>query len=587
MIAIVRVALQRPLTFIVMAILVLVTGVLAAFETPVDIFPEIRVPVVAVVWQYNGLAPDEMANRIVNGYERVLSTTVNNVEHIESQSMIGIGVVKIYFHPGTNISVASAQVTAISQTVLRSLPPGSTPPLILNYNASTVPILQLALSGPGLSEQKMFDTAQNQVRPQLLTIPGIAIPYPSGGAQRQIQVDLDPQALQQGGLAAQDVSDAIAAQNQINPIGFVKIGATQYNVQLNDSANSIAELNAIPVKVVNGATITLGEVAHVRDGSPPQTNIVHVEGKRSVLLTILKNGGTSTLSIIDGVKARVPKILETLPPGVKILMVGDQSLFVKAAVNGVVREGLIAAVLTGLMILLFLGSWRSTLIVITSIPLSVLAAVATLSAFGQTMNVMTLGGLALAVGILVDEATVTIESINYHLEQDKPVLTAIMDGSAQIVTPAFVSLLAICIVFVPMFFLPGVSGFLFVPLALAVVFAMIASFILSRTLVPTMARYLLRPHDPHHAQTAKAGIFTRFQSGFERRFTALRRRYVGMLGSLMPGRLCCTSARRRAPASKRRRRCLSRSRRASVRNSRAAAPRRLPTTSASPTAAST
>ncbi|MCI4591874.1 efflux RND transporter permease subunit [Sphingobium sp. BYY-5] len=534
MIGIVKVALNRPLTFIVMAILIAIVGLLAAFRTPVDMFPNIRIPVVAVAWQYAGLAPEDMANRIVGPYERVLTTTVNDIEHIESQSLQGIGIVKIYFQPGADIRTATAQVTSVSQTVLRQMPPGVTPPLILNYSASTVPILQLALSGKGLSEQQLFDLGQNQIRPQLVTIPGLAMPFPSGGKQRQVQIDLNPLALQSKGLSAQDVGNAIAAQNQINPAGFVKVGATQYSVRLNNAPTSIEALNDLPVRVVNGATIYMRDVAYVRDGSGPQQNIVHVEGSRSALLTVLKNGATSTLAIVDGVKEALPRIAATLPDTLKIIPIGDQSLFVKAAVEGVVHEGAIAAALTSLMILLFLGSWRSTVIIALSIPLAILAAIAALAAFGQTLNVMTLGGLALAVGILVDDATVTIENINWHLEQGKGVTQAILDGAAQIVTPAFVALLCICIVFVPMFFLPGVAGFLFVPMALSVVFAMIASFILSRTLVPTMAMYLLKPH-VEHGDTHMAGSPTshnpliRFQRGFERRFEAIRTGYVGLL----------------------------------------------------------
>ncbi|WP_380784690.1 efflux RND transporter permease subunit [Sphingomonas sp. R86521] len=532
MIGIVRVALSRPLTFIVMAILVAVVGILAAIRTPVDIFPEIKVPVIAAAWTYQGLSPDDMAGRVITPYERVLSTTVNDIDHIESQSMPGIGVVKIYFQPGADIRTATAQVTSVSQTVLKQLPPGVTPPLILNYSASTVPILQLALSGHGLSEGKLFDTAVNQIRPGLVTVPGAAIPYPSGGRQRQVQIDLDPQALQSKGLSAQDVGLAIAAQNQINPAGFAKIGGFQYNVRLNNAPGSIDELNNLPVKVVNGATIYMRDVAHVRDGSAPQTNVVHVDGSRSVLMTILKNGSTSTLAIVQGIKDALPAIQATLPDSLKIVPIGDQSLFVKAAVEGVVKEGGIAAALTSLMILLFLGSWRSTVIIAISIPLAILAAIIALSATGQTLNVMTLGGLSLAVGILVDDATVTIENINWHLEQGKGVKQAILDGAAQIVTPAFVSLLCICIVFVPMFFLPGVAGFLFVPLALSVVFAMIASFVLSRTLVPTMAMYLLKPHagDIHAAGTPTSrNPLVRFQRGFEARFERVRAGYGGLL----------------------------------------------------------
>uniref|UniRef100_UPI0035CBB01A efflux RND transporter permease subunit n=1 Tax=uncultured Sphingomonas sp. TaxID=158754 RepID=UPI0035CBB01A len=532
MIGIVRVALQRPLTFIVMAILIAILGVLSAIRTPVDIFPNIGVPVIATAWQYSGLAPDEMSGRIITPFERVLTTTVNDIDHIESQSMNGIGVVKIYFQPGADIRTATAQVTSVSQSVLKQLPPGITPPLILNYNASTVPIVQLALSGKGLSEGQLFDIAQNQIRTNLVTVPGAAVPYPSGGKTRQIQIDLDPQALQSKGLSAQDVGNAIASQNQINPAGFVKIGGYQYNVRLNNAPGSVDELNALPVKVVDGATLYMRDVAHVRDGSAPQTNIVHVDGSRSVVMTILKNGATSTLAIVQGVKDALPKIEETLPAALKIVPIGDQSIFVKAAVEGVVKEGAIAAALTSVMILLFLGSWRSTVIIAISIPLAILAAIIALSATGNTLNIMTLGGLSLAVGILVDDATVTIENINWHLEQGKGVRESILDGAAQIVTPAFVSLLCICIVFVPMFFLPGIAGFLFVPLALAVVFAMIASFILSRTLVPTMAMYLLKPHagDVHAAGSPTSrNPLVRFQRGFERQFEKIRIGYGGLL----------------------------------------------------------
>lgn len=534
MTGIVRIALLRPLTFIVMAILILIIGALATLRTPVDIFPNIGVPVIAAAWNYQGMSPGDMSGRIITPFERVLTTTVNDIDHIESTSLPGIGVVKIYFQPGADIRTATAQVTSVSQTVLRQLPPGVTPPLILNYNASTVPIVQLALSGKGLSEGQMFDTAINQIRPGLVTVPGAAVPYPSGGRQRQIQIDLDPQALQSKGLSAQDVGNAIAAQNQINPVGFAKIGGFQYNVALNNAPNSVEALNVLPIKQVNGATVYMRDVAHVRDGSAVQTNVVHVDGSRSVVMTILKNGATSTLAIVQGIKDALPKIQETLPATLKIVPIGDQSLFVKAAIQGVVKEGAIAAALTSLMILLFLGSWRSTVIIAISIPLAVLSAIIALSATGNTLNIMTLGGLSLAVGILVDDATVTIENINWHLEHGKPVRQAILDGAAQIVTPAFVSLLCICIVFVPMFFLPGVAGFLFVPLALAVVFAMIASFILSRTLVPTMAMYLLKPHasegDQHAAGSpASTNPLVRFQRGFEARFTQVRARYGMML----------------------------------------------------------
>jgi CzcA family heavy metal efflux pump len=533
MMGIVRIALARPLTFIVMAILIALVGILAAVRTPVDIFPDIRVPVIAVAWQYAGLSPNEMGGRIITPYERVLTTTVSNIDHIESQSLPGVGVVKIYLQPGADVRTATAQVTAVSQSILRQLPPGITPPLVLNYSASTVPILQLALSGQGLSEGKMFDLANTQLRPGLVNVPGAAIPLPSGGRTRQIQVDLDPAALQSKGLSATEVTAAIAAQNQINPAGFAKIGNFQYNVKLNNAPGSVDELNAIPIKVVNGGTIYMRDVATVRDGSAPQTNVVHVDGARSVVLTILKNGGTSTLAIVQGVKDQVAKLKPNLPDALKIVPTGDQSLFVKAAVEGVIKEGAIAAALTSLMILLFLGSWRSTVIIAISIPLAVLAAIIGLAATGNTLNTMTLGGLSLAVGILVDDATVTIENINWHLEQGKSVTRAILDGAEQIVTPAFVSLLCICVVFVPMFFLPGVAGFLFVPLALAVIFAMIASFILSRTLVPTMAMYLLKPHAPgdQHAAGATTSInpLVRFQRGFEHRFERFRGAYGSVL----------------------------------------------------------
>ncbi|MBV9840600.1 MAG: efflux RND transporter permease subunit [Sphingomonadaceae bacterium] len=527
----VRIALKRPLTFIVMAVLILLVGIGAAVRTPVDIFPDIRVPVIAVVWQYAGLAPDDMTGRIVTPYERVLTTTVNDVEHVESQSMLGIGIVKIYLQPGADVRTATAQVTSVSQTILKQLPNGATPPLILNYSASTVPIIQLALSGQGLSEQQLFDIAQNQMRPQLVTVPGAALPFPSGGRVRQIQIDLDTQALQARGLSAQDVGNALAAQNQINPAGLAKIGEYQYSVRLNNAPSTIDALNALPVKVVNGATIYMRDVAHVRDGAAPQTNVVHVDGPRSVLITVLKNGSISTLSIIQGIKDKIPDLQAMLPSSLTIKPLNDQSIFVKAAVSGVIREGVIAAALTSLMILLFLGSWRSTVIVAISIPLAVLAAIAALAAFHQTLNVMTLGGLALAVGILVDDATVTIESIEYHLEQGKGVIQAILDGSYQIVTPAFVSMLCICIVFVPMFALPGVAGFLFVPMAMSVVFAMVASFILSRTLVPTMAMYLLRQHkkDGHEEEHSSRNPIKRFQQGFEARFEKVRARYGAIL----------------------------------------------------------
>ncbi|MCD2315309.1 efflux RND transporter permease subunit [Sphingomonas sp. IC-11] len=537
MIGIVRVALSRPLTFIVMAILIAILGLLAAVRTPVDIFPEIRVPVIATAWQYAGLPPEEMAGRMLVPFERTLTTTVNDIDHVESQSMQGMGVVKIFLQPGADVRTATAQVTSVSQTMLRQMPPGVTPPMIVNYSASTVPILQLALQGRGMSEAQLFDLAQNQLRPPLVTVPGAAVPLPAGGRQRQIQIDLDPQALQSKGLSAQDVANAIAAQNQINPVGFVKIGTLQYAVRLNNAPRSVEELNNIPVRTINGATIYLRDVANVRDGAAVQTNVVHVDGGRSVLMTVMKNGATSTLDIVEGIKRKVAQVQKTLPDAVKVIELADQSIFVRAAVMGVVVEGAIAAALTSAMILLFLGSWRSTVIIAISIPLAILFAIIGLALTGNTLNVMTLGGLALAVGILVDDATVTIENINWHLEQGKPVQQAILDGAQQIVAPAFVALLCICIVFVPMFFLPGVAGFLFVPMALSVVFAMVGSFILSRTLVPTLAAYLLKPHAPGHIHEAgtpgSRNPLVRFQRAFEARFERLRSGYGAMLGNVL------------------------------------------------------
>ena len=533
MIGIVRIALTRPYTFVVLALLILIIGPLAALRTPTDIFPDIKIPVIAVVWQYNGLPPDQMVGRVSSPFERVLTTTVNDVEHIEASSIQGFGIIKIFFQPTVDIRTANAQVTAVAQTLLRQLPQGTTPPLILNYNASTVPIIQLALSGEGLTEQNLGDLGLNIIRPQLTSVAGAAIPFPFGGKTRQVQIDIDPPALQARGLSAQDVANALAAQNLITPVGTQKIGEYEYTVQLNNSPSNVDELGNLPVKTVNGATVFIRDIAHVRDGSPPQTNIVHVNGDRSVLMTVLKNGSASTLAIIAGIKERVAAMKDALPPNLKIAPIGDQSLFVSAAIEGVAREGIIAAALTSLMILLFLGSWRSTVIIATSIPLAILGSIAALSAMGETMNIMTLGGLALAVGILVDDATVTIENINWHLEHGKDVETAILDGAAQIVTPAFVSLLCICIVFVPMFFLQGVARFLFVPMAEAVMFAMIASFILSRTLVPTMAKYLLHPHshdDPHgEGRKPSRNPLVRFQRRFEARFEKIRASYHGLL----------------------------------------------------------
>src|ERR1700677_424633 len=530
MTALVRIALSRPYTFVVLALLLLIIGPLAALRTPTDIFPEIRIPVIGVVWNYTGLPPDEMAGRIVTLFQRTLTTTVNDIEHITANSYNGVGIVKIFFQPNVDIRIANAQVTAISQTLIRSMPPGTTPPLILNYTASTVPIIQLALSGEGLTEQNLADIGINQLRTPLVTVPGAAIPYPYGGKQRQMQIDLNSQALQARGLSGQDVANALAAQNLITPAGTQKIGGFEYVIQVNNSPLKVQELGDMPIKVVNGAMVYIRDVATVRDGNPPQTNIVHVNGNRSVLMMVLKAGYISTLDIIAGIKQKVIDFKDSLPDNLKVGFVGDQSVFVRGAIAGVVREGIIAALLTSVMILLFLGSWRSTILIATSIPLAVFGSIIMLAAVGETLNIMTLGGLALAVGILVDEATVTIENINWHLEQGKEVEPAILDGANQIVVPAFVSLLCICIVFIPMFFLQGIARFLFVPMAEAVMFAMVWSFILSRTLVPTMAKYLLHPHvHQEHGAPPSGNPLVRFQRGFEAGFERLRAGYRDVL----------------------------------------------------------
>jgi multidrug efflux pump subunit AcrB len=536
LLAIVRIALARPYTFIVAAILILLIGSLAALRMPVDIFPGINIPIIGVAWQYQGMPPDQMAGRILTPYQRALTTTVNDIEHIEASSYTTFGIVKIFFHPTVNIATANAQVTAISQTLLKQLPPGATPPLILNYSASTVPIIQLALSGTGLTEQNLADLGLNFVRPRLVTVQGAGIPYPFGGKTPQVMFDLDTAALQSRGLTGLDVANALAAQNLLTPAGTEKIGDYEYTVNLNSAPSKIRDLGDLPIKSVNGAMVYMRDVAQVHNGNAVQTNVVHVDGNRSVLLSVFKNGTTSTLDIVSGIKRMLEIIKPTLPDALEVKPIGDQSIFVRASIQGVIREGVIAAALTSLMILLFLGSWRSTLIVTTSIPLSILGAIAALSAIGETLNIMTLGGLALAVGILVDEATVTIESINYHLEQGKPVEAAIMDGASQIVVPAFVSLLCICIVFIPMFFLSGVARFLFVPLAESVMFAMVCSFLLSRTLVPTMAKYLLHMHVPRtgeHGDAAQSppsrNPLVRFQHGFEDRFMRLRNGYHELL----------------------------------------------------------
>ncbi len=533
---IVKIALTRPYTFIVLALLLLILGPLTIASTPIDIFPNIGIPVVSVVWSYSGLPPDEMSMRITGNFERALSVAVNDIEHTESQSLQGVSVTKIFFQPGANIDIALAQVTAVSQTILRNFPPGTVPPLILSYNASTVPVIQLAMSSMKYSEQELFDFGNNIIRTQLATIHGAAMPYPYGGKNPQIQVDLNQRAMQAYGVSAQDISNAIGAQNLILPAGTEKIGEYEYIVKLNASPLNAEELNDLPLKAANGTTIYIRDVAHVRNGFAPQTNIVDMDGHRAMLMSILKTGNASTLDIIDRIKALVPRLKDMIPPEVNLDAISDQSLFVRAAIDGVIREGVIAAVLTGLMILLFLGSWRSTLIITISIPLSVLASIIALAAFGQTINIMTLGGLALAVGILVDDATVAIENINWHLEQGKEVEEAILDGAQQIAIPALVSTLCICIVFVPMFFLSGVAKFLFVPMAEAVVFAMLASYILSRTLVPTLAKYMLHAHETLHdmeKQQKRLGRLMRVQLAFEHQFALLRDRYHQALESAL------------------------------------------------------
>ena len=525
---IVRLALRRPYTFVVLSLMLLLLAPVVISRTPIDIFPDIDIPVVSVIWQYGGLSAEEMAERIVYVAERTLTTGVNNIEHIESQSMNGIAVIKIFLQPRANLYAAIAQAAATSQTLLKNLPPGSTPPLVVSYNASTVPIVQLALSGEGLSEQQLFDIGQNFVRTQLVTVPGTAIPYSYGGKQRQVMVDLNPQALLGKGLSPNDVVNAIDNQNLILPGGTSKIGSLEYDVQINGSPKEVDELNNLPIKSQNGATIYIRDVAHVRDGYPPQTNIVRADGLRGSLMSVYKNGNVSTIDILAGVRKLLPFILTTVPPELRIKLVGDQSIFVRASINSVVREAIIAACLTALMILVFLGSWRSTIIIAVSIPLSILCSLFALSALGETINIMTLGGLALAVGILVDDATVEIENINRNLEMGKEVEQAILDGAAQIAIPAFVSTLSICIVFVPMFFLAGVARYLFIPLAEAVSFAMLASYLLSRTIVPTMAKYLLKGHAPHEYSSGR-GPFSRLQQTFEKNFERLRFTYRRLL----------------------------------------------------------
>ncbi|MGA7401225.1 MAG: efflux RND transporter permease subunit, partial [Candidatus Sulfotelmatobacter sp.] len=527
---IVRLALRRPYTFVVVSILIVIMGGLAIVRTPTDIFPNIDIPVVSIIWSYAGLIPEDMSDRIVSVTERALTTTVDNIEHIESQSLYGIAVVKVFLQPNANIQQGIAQITAISQTQLRQLPAGTTPPLILAYSASSVPVLQLALSGQNLSEQQLNDYGLNFIRTQLITVPGASVPYPYGGKQRQVQVDLNTTALQSKGLSALDVVNAISLQNLILPTGTSKIGSKEYDVSIPNAApQTIADLNRIPIKTIGSTTIYMKDVAWVRDGFPPQTNIVRVNGQRSVLLTIQKAGNASTLNVIAGIKSLLPQIATTVPPQLQMTPLADQSIFVRGAISGVVRETLIAACLTAFMILVFLGSWRSTLIIATSIPLAILTSIIAFSAIGETINIMTLGGLALAVGILVDDATVEVENINRNreAEPEKDMDEVVLDSASQIATPAFVSTLSICIVFAPMFLLSGVARYLFVPLAEAVVFAMLASYFLSRTIVPTMAKYLLRGEK--HEGAPSRNPLVRLQKGFEETFEKFRRSYRGVL----------------------------------------------------------
>src|SRR5580704_5277623 len=522
---IVRLALRRPYTFVVLSLLLFIVGPVVMLRTPVDIFPNIDIPVVSVIWNYAGMSPRELSDRIVLPFERSLTTTVNDIEHSESQTLNGISVTKIFFRPTVNISQAVAQVTAISQTALRQYPQGTTPPLVIQYSASSVPVLQLGLSGNGLTEQQLNDFGQNFVRTQLATVQGAALAFPYGGKQRQVQVDINTHKLQAYGLSASDVVNAVNAQNIILPAGDVKMGHIDYPVETNSAPTSIAALNNLPIKTVNGATIYIRDIGNVRDGFPPQTNIVRVDGQRSSLLSIQKTGNSSTLDIIANVRPQLPSILAQLPPALRITPIADQSIFVRSAISGVVREAVIAACLTAAMFLIFLGSWRSTLIIAVSIPLSIICSLLMLAALGETINIMTLGGLALAVGILVDDATVEIENINRNLEEGKEVEDAILTGAAQIAVPAFVSTLSICIVFVPMFFLGGVARYLFVPLAEAVVFAMLASYFLSRTIVPTMAKYLLRGEKNEAGAAPSRNPLARFQKRFEAGFERFRHSY--------------------------------------------------------------
>ncbi|HEY6391260.1 MAG TPA: efflux RND transporter permease subunit [Bryobacteraceae bacterium] len=534
---IVRLALRRPYTFVVMSLAILLLGGAAIVTMPVDIFPYIDIPVVSVVWSYSGIPPEEMEKRIVTIFERAMTTTVNDIEHIESQSYYGVAVVRVYFQPKVRVDMAMAQISAIANSILRGMPPGIFPPNILKYDASSVPVLQLGLESKTISEQQLFDIGQNYIRTPLATVQGAAVPLPYGGKMRQIVVDLDPEALYAKQLSAVDVSNALNLQNLILPAGNVKIGDREYQVKLNSSPEVLAEMNNLPIKTVNGATVYLKDVANVRDGFAVQTNVVRTNGTRGALLTVLRNGQASTLDIVNSVKAALVKILAGLPPEIQVRQLFDQSRFVRTAIGGVLKEAISAAILTGLMILLFLGSWRSTVIVCISIPLSILTSLIILNMLGQTINVMTLGGLALAVGILVDDATVEIENTHRNLSMKKPLVRAVLDGAMQIAVPAFVSTLAICIVFVPVLLLTGAAKYLFTPLAMAVVFAMLASYMLSRTLIPTMVHYLLKQEVDmyrlgEHGESESGGrhsIIWRIHFAFNRRFERFRTKYTGLL----------------------------------------------------------
>src|SRR5580698_4867974 len=532
MMFLVRMALKRPYTFVVMSILIVILGVVTILRMPTDIFPDIDIPVISVVWGYPGMMPEEMEKRFVNNYERTLTTTVNDIEHIESQSLTGISIVKIFFQPGAKIEAATAQVTAISQTILRQMPVGTTPPLIIRYSASNVPILQLALESDSLSEQQLFDYGTNFVRSDIATVQGAQIPWPYGGKQRQIMVDLDLSRLYAWGLSPREVNDAIGNQNVILPTGTAKIGVDEYPIVMNASPELLTEIGGIPIKTVRGTPVYVRAVANVRDGYAPQTSLVHVEGKKSVLMSVLKQGSASTLDVVQRIRDILPTTLSRLPKALRVALLFDQSVFVRAAVQGVVKEAGIAAGLTALMLLLFLGSWRSTIIVLVSIPLSILVSIIVLNLLGQTLNVMTLGGMSLAVGILVDDATVEIENVHRNLAKKKPIVRAILDGASEIAVPAFVSTLCICIVFVPVAFITGSAKSLFIPLAMAVVFAMLTSYFLSRTLVPTLMRFLMAQEAQHHEHDAHApprSLAGRFLAAFERSFERLRQTYGAFL----------------------------------------------------------